>query len=275
MVQPFLHTNIGKDRLNDCQPSGIDRPAMRIIDLCFHLLDQTEFLLLHLDGQIPAGCIRFAQTLGSCPAVGAILRAGTINIINPVTIWLVAGTALQNLALRAEIDLPCRVKDKISKSKGLLAMTRTFSGMDAMLEPLLIGKLWIALAELHVGDVSIQAFLLTENQAGMAEIIAVCAEGFADEKIRTFPNIEHILFGTGQHGSDILMILTIECLSMQDDLVLFIDKGLGIVALNDPMRGGHLGGLVVGDIALHFFAALPDLGCLFIKEVVQALNLME
>ncbi len=201
--------------------------------------------------------------------------ASAINIIKPETIGLVAGSAFQDFALRAEIDLGYWIKDKISQGKGLQARNRTFSGMDAQLEPLLPGKLRIALAEVHVGDIGIQAFLLTERQAGLAEIIAISTEDFACEVIWMFPNIEYILFGSGQHGSNILMILTIECLSVQDDLVLFIDKGLGIVALNDPMRGGHLGRLIVGDIALDFVAALPDLGFMFIQEVVQTLDLLE
>ena len=50
MVQPFLHTEIRKDRLHDRQAPGVDLSARRCIDPGFHLLDQVGRGTVHLDG---------------------------------------------------------------------------------------------------------------------------------------------------------------------------------------------------------------------------------
>jgi hypothetical protein len=57
-----MYADIGKDRLDDRQSSGIDLSAFGRIDPGFHLIDQAGQLTLDLDRQIPAGCIWLAQT---------------------------------------------------------------------------------------------------------------------------------------------------------------------------------------------------------------------
>ena len=61
---------------------------------------------------------------------------------------------------------------------------------------------------------------------------------------------------------------------MQDDLAFGIDQRLCIVALDDAMRSGHLGGLVIRDVALDLFAAFPEFRFLFLQEHIQAFHLM-
>ena len=61
---------------------------------------------------------------------------------------------------------------------------------------------------------------------------------------------------------------------MQDNLAFGIDQRLRVVSLDDAMRSGHLGGLVIRDVALDLFAASPDLGFLFLQEHIQAFGLM-
>ena len=77
----LLDTDVGKDRLDNAQPSGIDLLALWSVDLGFHLIDQVRLLLIHLDGEIPARCVWLAQTAGSQRAGGAIFCAGMVNII--------------------------------------------------------------------------------------------------------------------------------------------------------------------------------------------------
>ena len=69
------------------------------------------------------------------------------------------------------------------------------------------------------------------------------------------------------------MVLCAENLGVQDDLMHVIDKGLGVVALNDAMRGRHLGGLVVSEIALDLIGAFADLGFVHFQEGIEAFDL--
>lgn len=145
--------------------------------------------------------------------------------------------------------------------------------MESIPKTLLIGKTRIALTKLDVGDEGIEALLFAEGKVGMAEIIAVSSDRLAFKIVGAFADLHHILLGSLHHGSKILVILGAECLGMQDDLMFVIDQGLGIVALNDAMRGGHLGGLVIGEIALDLFGAFPDLGLVRLKEGIEAFDL--
>jgi len=145
--------------------------------------------------------------------------------------------------------------------------------METLLETLLIGKAWITITKLDVGDLGIEVLLLAEGKVGMTEIIAVCREGLAFKIVGRFADLEHILLGSLQHGSKVLMILSAEGLSMQDDLMLVIDQGLGIVALNDAMRGRHLSRLIIGEIALDLFGAFAQLGFVLLEEGIEAFDL--
>ena len=73
--------------------------------------------------------------------------------------------------------------------------------METLLETLLIGKAWITITKLDVGDVGIEVLLLAEGKVGMTEIIAVCREGLAFKIVGRFADLEHILLGSLQHGS--------------------------------------------------------------------------
>lgn len=53
-VHALLHTDVGKDRLDDCESSGIDLLSLFGIDLGFHLVDQVRWLRIHRDRKIPA-----------------------------------------------------------------------------------------------------------------------------------------------------------------------------------------------------------------------------
>lgn len=69
------------------------------------------------------------------------------------------------------------------------------------------------------------------------------------------------------------MVLCAENLGVQDDLMHVIDKGLGVVALNDAMRRRHFGGLVVSEIALDLIGAFADLGFVHFQEGIEAFDL--
>ena len=70
----------------------------------------------------------------------------------------------------------------------------------------------------------------------------------------------HILFRAVQHRLEVFMILAGECLRGEDHLMFGIDQRLGIVSLNDPVRGRHLDRFVIHRIALDLFAVAAALG---------------
>ena len=49
VIQSFLNSDIGEDRLDNSQTSGIDLFALGGINLGLHLLDQTGLLTLNLN----------------------------------------------------------------------------------------------------------------------------------------------------------------------------------------------------------------------------------
>ena len=53
-VQPLLNADVGKDRLDNPQASGIDLLTLRGVYLCFHFIEQVRCLLIDPDGEIPA-----------------------------------------------------------------------------------------------------------------------------------------------------------------------------------------------------------------------------
>ena len=56
MIQPFLHAEVGKDRLHDRQAPGVYPLAYRGIDPGLHVFDQVGMQTAYLDGQKAAGC---------------------------------------------------------------------------------------------------------------------------------------------------------------------------------------------------------------------------
>lgn len=98
-----LCTDIGKDRLDNAQPSGVNLLALFGIDLCLHLIDQVRRQRIHLDGKVSARCDGFAQT-------ARLERAGMVDIIGSIAVDLVAGMAGQFFTRWTEIDVFCCIK---------------------------------------------------------------------------------------------------------------------------------------------------------------------
>jgi hypothetical protein len=71
------------------------------------------------------------------------------------------------------------------------------------------------------------------------------------------------------------MILTAaEGFGVDDYLVLDIDEGLAVVALDDAMGRLHLGRLVVRHVAADLLARGPILGVIIVESLLQALGLL-
>ena len=178
------------------------------------------------------------------------------------------------MALRTKIALPGIIEDEVSGRENTFFMRGSCSGMDAVFESLLSGETFIPLAKLQVGDIGIEILILAEDEIGQREIITIRAELLAVEVVRTFADGPHVLLGSRHYGRQILVILAAKGLRMQDDLAFGIDQRLCVVSLDDAMRSGHLGRLIVGQVALDLFAAFPDLGLLLLKKHIQAFHLM-
>lgn len=145
--------------------------------------------------------------------------------------------------------------------------------METLLETLLIGEARVTRAELDIGDISIEALLFAESKIGMRKIIAVRCEGLACEVVGVLADLHHILLCSLHHGSQILVILRAERLGVQDDLMLVIDQSLSVIALNDTMRGRHLGGFIIREIALDLFGAFAQLGFILLEEGIETFDL--
>ena len=151
----LMDTNVGKDRLDNGQPSRIDLLAQLAVDFGFHQIDQVRLARIHLNRKIPARSVRLGQTARAQRTSCAVFGAGVIDIIRAVTVDLVARMTLQLFFVWTEIDALAFIISKISRAE------RNRLGICFLLifEALLIGKARIACAVLDVGDVSVHLFL--------------------------------------------------------------------------------------------------------------------
>ena len=92
-MHALVHTDVGKDRLDDRQPSGIDALSFLAVDLRFHLIDQVRLLGIDLNGEVPARSIRLAQTTRPQRAGGTVCNACMVDIIDSMAVDLTSGMA--------------------------------------------------------------------------------------------------------------------------------------------------------------------------------------
>jgi len=274
-IQSLLNADVGKHRLDNGQAPGIDLFTLWGVYFGLHLIDQVGLLIIHPDRQVPARRARSAQTAGPRSAAGTICAAGTINIINPITIRLSSGSAFQQLALRTAIGLFRLIEEEISFGENaffpVCLLPNSLPGVEAILEPGLSGKALISFAELDIGDIGIQVLSLAHGQA---VIIAVCAELFACKIVLFFADGLQGLLCSDDHRRQVLMILAVENLRLHDDLMLFIHQRLGVIPLDHPVRGGHLRRLVIGHIALDLFPTSAHLRLVLLQKLTKSLHLM-
>mgnify|MGYP003379926480 CR=1 FL=1 len=162
-MHSFLYTNIDKNRLNNCQASGINALALFTIDLRLHLIDQIRLLGIDLNGEIPARSIRLAQTARPQRTGGAVLDASVVDIIGSKAVALVAGMAGEFFSLRAEIDLFGGIEREVRRGEEAWFGVRWLPSMNAILEALLISKALISFSELDVGDVGIDLLIFAQR----------------------------------------------------------------------------------------------------------------
>lgn len=145
--------------------------------------------------------------------------------------------------------------------------------MNAILETFLIVETRIAVAVMDVGDVSLELLLLADLETAQRMIVGIGSQFLALEVGWLFADGDHILLGAIQHRLEVLMVLGGERLGREDDLMFGIDQRLGVVALNDPVRGRHLDRFVVHRVALDLPAVTAALGFAILEEIIEPLHL--
>ena len=188
------------------------------------------------------------------------MDACMVDIIGSMAVDLTSGMAGEFFSVRTKINLSGGIEREVSSAERTWLGVRTLSAMDAIFEALLIGKARVAFSELDIGDIGVELFIFADRQTVERVIVAVCCQLFALEKGWLFSNGNQVLLRTIQHWLEIFMILTGEGFRRKNDLMFAIHERLGVVALNDPMRGGHLDRLVIHRVALDLFAIGAALG---------------
>ena len=158
-VHALVHTDVGKDRLDNAQSSGVDLLSLFGIDLSLHRIDQVGLLRIHWDGKIPARGRWFGQTACLQRTDGTVFHAGMVHIIGSIEVGLVAGMAGQFFPLRTQIHLFGWLEREVRCGKKTCLHGWPLPAVDTILEALLIGKVRIAFTELDVGDISIDLFI--------------------------------------------------------------------------------------------------------------------
>jgi hypothetical protein len=73
--------------------------------------------------------------------------------------------------------------------------------MDALFESLLFSKALISLAELDIGDISIEAFRLAECQRFITMVVAVCRELLSSKVVFFLAKGAYVLFAPTNIGA--------------------------------------------------------------------------
>ena len=180
-VHPLVDTEVGKDRFNDPQPSGVEALPLFAIELRLHLIDQVPWLALHRNGKIPARGARLAQTARPPWAGGTVLDARLVDLIGTMPVDLVAGLATQFLALRTKNYPSGRIEIEVSHGEATWLEVKTLPAVDALFETLLIGKARVAFSESTVGDVRLDLLSLADRQALERMIVAIRSRCFSSK----------------------------------------------------------------------------------------------
>jgi hypothetical protein len=200
-VHALVDTDVGKDRLDNAKPSGVDTLPQFTIDLRLHLIDQVGRLGINWHGKIPARSRWLAQTARLHRTGSAVLWAGVVHIISSITVDLVARMAGQFFSLRTTIPLFVRIEREGSCSKETCLGIGSLPAVEAILETFLIGKTRIAFSEVDVGDVGIDLFIPAHSQAVERMIVAVRGQWLALKIGFIFSDGGDVFFAPSNIGS--------------------------------------------------------------------------
>ena len=122
-----------------------------------------------------------------------------VNIIGSIAVDLVAGMTGQFFSLRAEIYLFVRIERKVRSGKGSWLGIGSRPAVDAIPEAFLLGKARVPFAELDVGDVGVDLFILAHIQTVERMIVAIGSELLALKIGFIFSDGGDVFFCTFQH----------------------------------------------------------------------------
>ena len=147
-----------------------------------------------------------------------------------------------------------------------------FDGGPNALDVVLITSLvaGIAAAEVGVGNDGVDTFLGAGLKVAFAVVVGVGEHFGIAVVVAAQSGLLRGAFGMiEEFAEDIAVLAALGEVGGGDDLVLFVDDGLGVVALDHALGGGHFRGLGVGDVAFHLLAAGSLAGLVFVKEGVD------
>lgn len=140
---------------------------------------------------------------------------------------------------------------------------------------LLVGEAGIPHAKVRVRDHGVHSGSRAGFEVRNAEITTVGQKGGFAEILGMIPESFQILLEEGKHHGGMALILTFATRdSSDDDLVLMVDDGLCVEALDGSMRGLHLGGVWIGDVAFDLFVLLADPFFCICQEPVDLVGLL-
>ena len=119
---------------------------------------------------------------------------------------------------------------------------------------LLVFELWVARAKQPIGNIGVDAFLFQVGVVGFIGVTRVgCHDNTVGVHILADPHAMIARFHRFKHRLQCVVFLAFaKGLGIDNDLVLLVDGRDAVVTLNRALAGGHLGRLIVSDIAFYF-----------------------
>jgi hypothetical protein len=183
---------------------------------------------------------------------------------------MLTGFEMQERPLGASIPLCGLVLGKILHPKPLPSLLVLL----VRFVPLLIRKPCIPLPTVAVWNVGVQLFLLTGFEIPITKIVAVGQPRRVGDAMLATPQRLDRGLGSRHDPAQMLGILAIPTHLRHDhDVMLVVDQRLRILSLNDPMRGRHFGGLMIGKLALDRLALSAHLLALGRQPGLDALGM--
>src|SRR5690554_3426179 len=168
-------------------------------------------------------------------------------------------TQPERMARRAVASLRHRIELELAGGNDLFPVFISSRLMALAVLVLLRGELRVTTTEAVVGDIAVDAALVQILHVGFVGEAGIrrhhCAGlvnllGDAQLLKAGLDRLQHRLQG-------VMFLAFAEGLGVQDDLMFLVHRRHPVIALDRALAGGHLGGLIVREVALHFLEALP------------------
>ncbi len=262
---------VAEDRFDDSKPHAVDVAAEGGVDLLSHPLQRAGLFrgnLADLDVDLP-GALLFDAAQAAGP-LGARIAVGLVSLElheQGAADFRLSALEPHRLAGRTEAGPVVEIDLEVFGGVATVGFGFLRGGRLVLAGA---GKARIAGAEAVVGDVAVDLLLFEKLER---LFVAVTAVGQNLPLLQgTLVILGEGLFELVDHRFQQTMFLALalaEGLGADDHLVFGIDRGDPDIALDHPVTGFHLGALVVGEVALHFFAGVPQALLVLLEKPVD------